>query len=186
MPQTHSVGGFSAGIDLDRNQHRRLKGASAFAVHQIPMRDLRFQDNTRFLDFGKVFKKRRPFADLLFPSALVDIKAPPHGNRSYSFLFGKVGNLFAAGFVLNEGALPSKLINGLLVCCIRDEPEGVAYYTIVVIDSGFSRHTGGWRSLKALSSHKFGIVEIVIPDSGLRLYIPCPIYLGTSKRTERC
>src|SRR5262245_8898634 len=186
MPQTHSVGGFSAGIDLDRNQHRRLKGASAFAVHQIPMRDLRFQDNTRFLDFGKVFKKRRTFADLLFPSALVDIKGPPHDNRTYSFLFGKVGNLFATGFVLNKGALASQLIDGLLVCCIRDEPERVTYDTIVVIDSSLSGHARGWWSLKAGSRHKFGIVEIVIADSGLRLYIPCPIYLGAGQSNKRC
>src|SRR5262245_7815315 len=148
------------------------------------MRDLRFHDNARFLDLGKVFEKPRPFPDLLFPLGLVDIKSPPQGKGSDRLLFGKVGDLFATSFVLDEGALACKLIDGLLIRCIGDEPERVTNNTVVVIDGGLSRHACEWWPLKARSRHKFGIVEIVITDSGLRLDIPGPIYFRTSKRTE--
>src|SRR5262249_5290578 len=145
-----------------------------------------FQDDVGFLDLRKAFEKGRPFSKLFLPFALINIKSPSHVNGRNRFLFGKVGNLFATSFVLDERALACELVDRLLVCRIGDQPERVANRTIVVVDGSLRCHARGWWPLKTGPGHEFGIVEIVITNSGLRLYVPHPIYIGTAKRTECC
>src|SRR5215468_4405845 len=135
------------------------------------MDDLRFKDNVRFLDFRKVFEESRPFPELLFPTAFVDVKTLPDDDGRYGLLFRKIGDLFATGFVLDESALARKLVDSLLVCCVGDEPERMSDGAIFVVDSSFSRHARRRRPLKAGTGHKFRIIKIVITDSGLCLHV---------------
>ena len=188
MPQTHAIGSLGACVHFNGYQHRGLKRASAFTVHQIPIRDLSFDDHTRFVDFREIFKDGRPVSNLLFPSAFVDLKSAPHGNGSDWFLFREVGNRFATGFVLNEGAFARELLDCLFVGRIRCQPQCVTNGAIIIIDYRLRRDAGGRWSLKTWAGHEFGIVEVIVAHSHLCLYIPSPIDVGPGERAEgrRC
>src|SRR2546425_11701497 len=111
MTQPHAVWCFRRSLNSHGYKHGRLKCARTFTVDEVPMHDLCFQHDARLLNLWKLLEDRRPFANLFFPTSLVDIKSVCCPDGRNSVLFGEVRNLVASDFVLNEGALTCQLFD---------------------------------------------------------------------------
>ena len=136
------------------------------------MDDLRFHHNVRSLDFRKFFKDGRPFSNLFFPARLIDIEFASAGHRRDRILLGKIRDLFAAGFVLNESALAGELFDGLFVRRIGGQPQVMTDAFVIIFNDRPGSNPGRRLPLEGRSRHEFRVVEIVGAHADLRLQVP--------------
>ena len=73
----------------------------------MPMVQLGFHYDARFLDLGELFKYSGPLAQLLFPLRFVDLQVVTRLDDRHRFFLREIGDLIPPDLVLHEGALSS-------------------------------------------------------------------------------
>ena len=179
--ELHAVGSLGRGANLKRDHQLRLQRPRAFIVDDIAMIQPRPHSDRRRLHPREASKDLRPFAKLVFHPRLVEFKGPSRRDRVGRSLLGKIRRLFFLDLVFYEGPLARERFHGLFVSGVGCQPERVAYRLVVIVDHRGGQHAGG---RLAVSRNEFGVVEIVVAHTHLRIHNALLRPIGCGQRAE--